>query len=140
MKALDNAIGHATTSAVSLLKDRKKALGLLDAVLRGLKERKGLFDTKGLTGKMQAASRLIRMTVRREYSDVPWKSIVLITAGFVYFVSPADAIPDFIPMLGFTDDVAILTAIFAAVSSDLDTFIEWETSQEERETEESPQE
>ena len=139
MKVLDNAIGHATTSAVSLLKDRKRALGLLDAALRSLRERKGFFDTKGLTGKMQAASRLVKMTVRREYSDVPWKSIVLITAGFIYFVSPADAIPDIIPMLGFSDDAAILTAIFAAVSSDLDSFIEWEKSREE-ETPEPPQE
>ena len=84
----------------------------------------------GLKLKMQAASRMILKTVRREYQDVPWQSLVLITAGFVYFVMPADAIPDIIPMLGFTDDIAVLTAIFASVAKDLDRFIEWEGSQE----------
>ena len=129
MKPLDNAIGHAAASAVSLLKDRQKALGLFDTAIRRLKGREKLFDTKGLAGRMRAAVRLARQALQGSYPDVPWRSIVLVTAGLIYFVSPADAIPDFIPMLGFTDDAAILTAIFASISSDLDAFIEWEKSQ-----------
>ncbi|NTU67842.1 MAG: DUF1232 domain-containing protein [Chlorobiaceae bacterium] len=132
MKALDNAIGHAAASAVSLLKDRKKSLKLLDAVIRRINGKQRLFDTKELTASVQAAVRLVRTTVRREYPDVPWRSIVLITAGLIYFVSPADAIPDILPMLGLTDDAAILTAIFASVSSDLDAFLEWEKSRVSR--------
>jgi uncharacterized membrane protein YkvA (DUF1232 family) len=140
MKPLKNALGHATDSALSILKDRNRTLQMLDSTVRRLARGRSAFDAKELTGKMQAAVRMVRLSARREYRDVPWQSLVLITAGFIYFVSPADAIPDFIPMLGFTDDVAILTAIFASVSSDVNRFIEWETSQEVSKTKDSPQE
>lgn len=128
MKPLNNALDHATDSALSILKDRNRTLRLLDSTVRRLARGRSAFDAKELTGKMQAAVRMVRLSVRREYRDVPWQSLVLITAGFIYFVSPADAIPDFIPLLGFTDDIAILTAIFASVSGDLNRFIEWEGS------------
>jgi uncharacterized membrane protein YkvA (DUF1232 family) len=36
-------------------------------------------------------------------------------AALAYFVMPADMIPDFIVGLGFTDDVAVLTAALAAI-------------------------
>lgn len=36
-------------------------------------------------------------------------------AALAYFVMPADLIPDFVVGLGFTDDVAVLTAAIAAV-------------------------
>jgi len=128
MKPLKNALGHATDSALSILKDRNRTLRLLDSTVRRLARGRAAFDAKELTGKMQAAVRMVRLSARREYRDVPWQSLVLITAGFIYFVSPADAIPDFIPMLGFTDDIAILSAIFASVSSDVSRFIDWEHS------------
>ena len=35
-------------------------------------------------------------------------------AALAYFVMPADLIPDFVVGLGFTDDVAVLTAAIAA--------------------------
>ena len=130
MKPLNNALDHATDSALSILKDRNRTLRLLDSTVRRLVRGRAAFDAKELTGKMQAAVRMVRQSARREYRDVPWQSLVLITAGFIYFVSPADAIPDFIPLLGFTDDIAILTAIFASVSNDLKRFIEWEQSQQ----------
>ena len=36
-------------------------------------------------------------------------------AALAYFVMPVDMIPDFIVGLGFTDDVAVLTAAMAAI-------------------------
>ena len=36
-------------------------------------------------------------------------------AALAYFVLPADAIPDFIFGLGFTDDIAVLTAAITAI-------------------------
>lgn len=36
-------------------------------------------------------------------------------AALAYFVMPADLIPDFVVGLGFTDDIAVLTAAIAAI-------------------------
>ena len=39
----------------------------------------------------------------------------ILLATLAYFVMPVDAIPDFIPMLGFTDDAAVIAASISAV-------------------------
>src|ERR1700694_4189612 len=41
----------------------------------------------------------------------------MLLAALAYFILPFDFIPDMIPGLGFTDDAAVLTAVFALVSS-----------------------
>lgn len=40
-----------------------------------------------------------------------------LVAAIAYFVLPFDAIPDFIPVLGFTDDAAVLMTALKLVSS-----------------------
>jgi len=43
------------------------------------------------------------------------KSVILGALG--YFVSPIDAIPDIIPIVGYTDDLGVLVAAVATVAS-----------------------
>lgn len=39
----------------------------------------------------------------------------MILGGLAYFVLPFDGIPDFLPLVGFTDDAAVIGAVIAAV-------------------------
>lgn len=41
----------------------------------------------------------------------------MLLAALAYFILPFDLIPDMIPGLGFTDDAAVLAAVFGLVSS-----------------------
>jgi uncharacterized membrane protein YkvA (DUF1232 family) len=50
-------------------------------------------------------------------SRTPLRAKGTLLAALAYFVLPADTIPDFILGLGFTDDVAVLTAAIAAVKA-----------------------
>ena len=43
--------------------------------------------------------------------QVPIKAKLIITAALGYFILPTDAIPDFAPLIGFSDDLGVL--IFA---------------------------
>lgn len=45
----------------------------------------------------------------------PLRAKGILLAALAYFVLPTDAIPDFIFGLGFTDDIAVLTAAIATV-------------------------
>ena len=47
--------------------------------------------------------------------ETPLRAKGILLAALGYFVLPADAIPDIVFGLGFTDDVAVLTAAIAAV-------------------------
>jgi uncharacterized membrane protein YkvA (DUF1232 family) len=47
--------------------------------------------------------------------QTPLRAKAILLAALGYFVLPTDTIPDFIFGLGFTDDVAVLTAAITAV-------------------------
>ncbi|RWA59071.1 YkvA family protein [Mesorhizobium sp.] len=49
--------------------------------------------------------------------DTPMRAKGILLAALGYFVLPIDFIPDVIFGLGFTDDLAVLTAAITAVSS-----------------------
>ncbi|CAM5583114.1 hypothetical protein ATER59S_05131 [Aquamicrobium terrae] len=47
--------------------------------------------------------------------DTPLRAKGILLAALGYFILPADAIPDVLFGIGFTDDIAVLTAAIAAV-------------------------
>lgn len=70
--------------------------------------------------------RLARAWARGDYRRIPWKSLVVLVAGLLYFLSPVDAIPDFIPVLGFLDDAAVIAYVLRSIQKDVRAFEEWE--------------
>jgi uncharacterized membrane protein YkvA (DUF1232 family) len=52
--------------------------------------------------------------------------MVMIVAALAYFVMPIDLLPDLMPITGLTDDVAVLVAVYNAVSVEVDKFLSWE--------------
>jgi uncharacterized membrane protein YkvA (DUF1232 family) len=74
---------------------------------------------------IQGFTRLLRAYSRREYTVIPWGSIILATVALLYFVSPIDLIPDILPG-GFIDDVALIAYIVKQIQTDLDAFLAWE--------------
>ena len=51
------------------------------------------------------------------------KAIAIAIAALVYLLSPVDAIPDPIPLVGLTDDVGVLTLAFAKLATDLKKYL-----------------
>jgi uncharacterized membrane protein YkvA (DUF1232 family) len=45
--------------------------------------------------------------------QTPLRDKLLIVGGIVYIISPFDLIPDFLPVLGYTDDFGVLIGTFA---------------------------
>ena len=50
---------------------------------------------------------------------VPWyrKSIVL--GALIYFITPIDSIPDLVPLVGYLDDLGVITAVLKFLGSEL---------------------
>ena len=44
---------------------------------------------------------------------VPKRAKLIIVGALVYFVSPIDSIPDLLGPLGFSDDIAVITLVYA---------------------------
>jgi uncharacterized membrane protein YkvA (DUF1232 family) len=51
--------------------------------------------------------------------DTPLRVRGILLAALAYFIVPFDMIPDFLLFFGLTDDIAILTAAFAAVRGEI---------------------
>jgi uncharacterized membrane protein YkvA (DUF1232 family) len=72
--------------------------------------------------------RLIRDYQRAEYRDISEPNLQVIIAAILYFVSPFDVIPDWVPVLGHIDDAFVVSLALKSVRMDLDTFMAWETA------------
>ena len=51
--------------------------------------------------------------------QTPTRTRGILLAALAYFVLPIDIIPDMLAVVGFSDDVAVLTAAFAAISGQI---------------------
>lgn len=49
--------------------------------------------------------------------ETPARVKLILISAVAYFVLPIDAMPDLIPLLGFTDDAAVIAAAIATVAS-----------------------
>ena len=77
---------------------------------------------------LMAMIRLLRDYQRAEYRDISEQNLQIIIAAILYFVSPFDVIPDWVPVLGHIDDAFVISLALKSVRMDLDTFMAWETA------------
>lgn len=75
--------------------------------------------------------RILKLWVTREYTIIPWRSLLLITFAVLYFVVPTDFIPDFIFSIGLVDDITLIAMVVKSVKDDIDKFIQWENEQKD---------
>ncbi|SDY42836.1 Uncharacterized membrane protein YkvA, DUF1232 family [Hymenobacter psychrophilus] len=77
---------------------------------------------------MQMLFRMIKSAAAGEYTGIPTSTMVAAVAVTIYFLSPIDLIPDFIPMLGLLDDVALVAWFSTTIKDEMDKFAEWENT------------
>ncbi|QRR04223.1 DUF1232 domain-containing protein [Dyadobacter sandarakinus] len=117
-KATGKAGKYARNSA-QLLQLAKDVVGKLQKV--GFSGNLSEFQTQ-----VQLLIRMVRAYASGDYRALPWKSLISIVAVLVYFVSPIDLVPDFLPFIGITDDVALVLWLIKTMSSDIQKFSAWE--------------
>lgn len=64
------------------------------------------------------------------YKGIPIGSIIMITLALLYFVSPIDIIPDFIPVAGYLDDAIVIGLVLKQVRADLEVYKVWRDKEE----------
>ena len=79
-------------------------------------------------GTVQLLIRMVRAAAAGEYTGLPTTTAVAAVAVLIYFLSPIDIIPDFIPVIGLLDDMALVAWFSTTLKEELDKFAEWETT------------
>ena len=70
---------------------------------------------------------LSEMIHNRNFS-LQWKSKAIALAGLAYFLLPTDAIPDFIPFVGYIDDGAVIAAVLRMLATEIERYSNFKQS------------
>ena len=125
----ESSIKEYISKAKKIINDDEKLKKLIEDVLKKLREISSDKKTSAkLNDSLRLFIRIINAYTSKEYTYVPWKTICLIVAGLIYFIYPVDLIPDFIPVSGLIDDIALIAWIYESIQDDIDNFLEWEKS------------
>jgi uncharacterized membrane protein YkvA (DUF1232 family) len=76
--------------------------------------------------QIETVFRMLRAYYNKEYRGISNRTLGLLVLGLLYFVLPVDFIPDFIPMVGYIDDLTVILAIFKSLNTDIEKFLDWE--------------
>ena len=91
-----------------------------DTSLRGM--------ATGFVESVQRLVRLVRAYAGGTYRGVDKGNMALVVAAILYFLSPIDIIPDYIPVVGLLDDITLVTWVISTLSEELDRFEAYEDS------------
>ena len=69
---------------------------------------------------------MVRAHVTGAYRAFSPVSLLMFVFALVYFITPIDVLPDFIPALGFTDDLTVVLLILKRFSADVEKYRTWE--------------
>ena len=64
------------------------------------------------------------------YHNVPWFTIASIIVALLYVLNPFDVVPDFIPGIGYVDDLGVFTIALRFVETDLHRYLDWKLEED----------
>ncbi|VTS15298.1 YkvA family protein [Streptococcus pseudoporcinus] len=73
---------------------------------------------------------MVRSYWKRDYRRVPRRTIVAIVSALIYFLSPIDFIPDWIPFLGQLDDALVVGTCWNLVYKDIEDYRQWKKARQ----------
>jgi len=88
--------------------------GRMSETVRGAPKR-----MRNVANQTQLVVELIDDVRDGTYRDLPWRSVAIASAGLLYSVSPADVIPEFVPLLGALDDMVVMALTTRWIERDL---------------------
>ncbi|MFU2222313.1 YkvA family protein [Streptococcus pluranimalium] len=69
---------------------------------------------------------MVRSYWKKDYTRVPRRTMLAIVSALIYFLSPIDVIPDWIPVLGQFDDALVVATCWKLVNKDVEDYRQWQ--------------
>ncbi|AFU69754.1 hypothetical protein P700755_003084 [Psychroflexus torquis ATCC 700755] len=68
---------------------------------------------------------MLKDVKQKKYLETPWKTIAAMIFTILYIINPLDLVPDFIPFLGYLDDITVFSFILKIINDDLMDYEKW---------------
>ena len=111
------------SKAKEYMKDPEKTKELIYLAEKKAQKKKGALTD--VWDKLQLLFDFVHSWRKGEYREIPTRSVVMVLATILYFVSPIDLVPDFIMGFGIVDDAAVIGYTLKQISTDLEKFRIW---------------
>lgn len=118
ISGIEDKAGHITDAEVDKVLSSEKVIDSKEYKVKKEKLFK-LFD------QVKLALQMMKDFKAKRYTQVPWRTVGLLTAAMLYFINPFDIIPDILPVFGYTDDAVAFAAIFKSIQTDLKNYCHW---------------
>ncbi len=89
---------------------------------------KEAFKHKGFIKKIPVLIRMVKSIMSKNGYKPEFKNVILPALVLVYLISPLDFIPDWIPVIGVFDDIALLAFAMPMLIAEAEKFVAWEAS------------
>jgi uncharacterized membrane protein YkvA (DUF1232 family) len=76
--------------------------------------------------RFKALPRLWRTWRSGKYPELPRSQVLMWAVALVYLVSPIDILPEFLPVIGVTDDAGVLVWLLSSLSVASGSYLRWE--------------
>ena len=87
------------------------------------------FDQYIADGKVMLS--LVKDYWKKSYTEIPWYAMTAIVFSLLYVLNPMDLAPDYIPFIGYVDDVTVFSLALTMVNKDLSAYKSWKQDQDE---------
>lgn len=116
------ALEKGYAKAEKVLNDRDK----LDELLEDVEKKLKIIPKIGeMISHIPVLVSMVRSYIRKEYTKIPTGTIIAIISALLYFFMPVDLIADFLPGIGYIDDVAVIGFCLKFIDSDIKDYIVW---------------
>lgn len=75
---------------------------------------------------------MVRSYWKKDYTRVPRRTMLAIVSALIYFLSPIDVIPDWIPVLGQIDDALVVATCWNLVNKDVEDYRQWQKERKQQ--------
>lgn len=106
--------------------DVDKATASSESILDKIKNR----NWEPLKEDVKTLLRMLLDYKNGSYTDLPWKTVSAIAFSLLYILNPLDLVPDFIPFLGYLDDITIVNFALKFIGDDIENYRKWVLKQQ----------